>query len=868
MAAIPEILIHLEQAPDGYPGRQALSLGLPLARGLVFEPFQGVLIDTSGQTIPCQGKALGYWPDRSIKWLLLDFFASLAPGQKDILKLQFAQDSSRDIPSITVSENLEQLIVDTGSALFTLPKSAFKPFSSVRVADTELMHGSDSIMSLRGRDGKIYQALIEQLAIETQGPLKTTLLATGKFISGKLSSGLIFKSRLIFHAGMTAVRIEFLIRNPQAAIHPGGVWDLGDPGSILFEDLSLEIMPNSAIHQIEWQETYAGEQRAITSEQWRLYQDSSGGENWYSVNHIDSRENLTVNFRGYRVETTGDRIISEGWRAQPMVKINTSTGWIATIVERYWQNFPKALRVQNKRLGIGLFPSEHKHCYELQGGEQKRHGFVLEFGLTEQISNLWPWHNPIHAYTDPDWIAYTKAIPYFQSRQRDTEQSYLGYIDAIIDGPHSFSSKREIIDEYGWRHYGDLYADHEAVGDIGKNILVSHYNNQYDFLNAAVINYLKGGDNRWRELIKSCAEHTIDIDIYHTQDDKPAYNGGMFWHTDHYMSARTSTHRTYSCKNQCSANYGGGPDNEHNYTSGLLGYFYLTGDPEAAESIFSLADWVIAMDDGSHGVSSLLHEGPTGRASKTVDKSYHKPGRGAGNSINALLDAYCLGNSRFYLAKAEELIQRCIHPQDNIPDLQLDDPEYRWSYLVFLQVLGKYLDLKIELRELDYLFFYARDSLLHYADWMANYEVPYKDVLHKVKIPTETWSAQDIRKSHVFYLAAYYGPTERRQLYKEKAGFFFNRALNDLLSFNTAFLTRPMVIMAATGYVHDYFKQNLDTECNYIKHGHDFAHPRLFLGKDQLIPQVLRRKLHTSVGDIKRLSRLKWRELAYGKFTR
>src|SRR5690606_15527860 len=99
-------------------------------------------------------------------------------------------------------------------------------------------------------------------------------------------------------------------------------------------------------------------------------------------------------------------------------------------------------------------------------------------------------------------------------------------------------------------------------------------------------------------------------------------------------------------------------DNEHNYTSGLMLWHFLTGNPDMAEAVLSLADFVIAMDDGSRTIFRLFDTGPTGNASKTVSLDYHGPGRGAGNSINALLDAFWLTKERHYLSKAEELIRR------------------------------------------------------------------------------------------------------------------------------------------------------------------------------------------------------------------
>src|SRR5205823_825595 len=117
--------------------------------------------------------------------------------------------------------------------------------------------------------------------------------------------------------------------------------------------------------------------------------------------------------------------------------------------------------------------------------------------------------------------------------------------------------------------------------------------------------------------------------------------------------------------------YGGGPCNEHNYTTGLLHYYFLTGDPNARAAVLGLADWVINMDDGRRNLLGLIDGGPTGRASCTRDLGYHGPGRGCGNSVNALLDGWLASGRRSYLEKAEALIRRTVHPADDIPARRL-----------------------------------------------------------------------------------------------------------------------------------------------------------------------------------------------------
>ena len=51
------------------------------------------------------------------------------------------------------------------------------------------------------------------------------------------------------------------------------------------------------------------------------------------------------------------------------------------------------------------------------------------------------------------------------SRRAPTTRNadYLQLVDAAIEGDDTFEHKREVIDEYGWRHFGDIYGDHEAV---------------------------------------------------------------------------------------------------------------------------------------------------------------------------------------------------------------------------------------------------------------------------------------------------------------------------------------------------------------------------------------------------------------------
>jgi hypothetical protein len=420
-------------------------------------------------------------------------------------------------------------------------------------------------------------------------------------------------------------------------------------------------------------------------------------------------------------------------------------------------------------------------------------------------------------------------VPYLTPCAEDPNAGYLALVDAALEGPDTFDAKRERIDEYGWRHFGDIYGDHEAVFHKGPLPLVSHYNNQYDPIAGFAYQYLRSGDPRWFRHMDELAAHVIDIDIYHTDSDKSAYNHGLFWHTYHYVDADTGNHRSYPralLKLSSAAGedhvmasgrsprsvyaLGGGPADEHNYITGLVLHHYLTGSPASRTAALELARWVLDMDDGSKTVFRWLAGGDTGLASKSRDAGYHGPGRGSANSLNVLIDAHRLSGEPAFLAKAEQLVHRCIHPADDLAARRLLDVENRWFYTMFLQALGRFLDLKAELGQLDRHYGYARAALLHNARWMADHEYPYLEKPEILEYPTEPWAAQDMRKSEVFKYAVRHVAGAERARFLERSEFFFRASVETLAAMPTRTLARPVVLLLSYGFIHAHFQKYPD----------------------------------------------------------
>jgi hypothetical protein len=154
--------------------------------------------------------------------------------------------------------------------------------------------------------------------------------------------------------------------------------------------------------------------------------------------------------------------------------------------------------------------------------------------------------------------------------------------------------------------------------------------------------------------------------------------------------------------------------------------------------------------------------------------------------------------------KAESLIRRVVNPRENIDAHDLDNPEQRWFYVMFLQSLGRYLGYKQELCELDAAYYYARASLLHYARWMTERAVPFLDRPELVVFPTETWPAQDIRKSDVFFFAARHSAPSDIPRLLERGEFFHRVSTETLTKMSTRTLVRPVAILLSSGYMRGW----------------------------------------------------------------
>ena len=823
---------HVKESAGIRRNREPIKVGIPFQKGKVKQIDHLLLVESDFPQI-CNFEQTAVWPDGSLKWALLDFFCSLEDFETKKYEILYSTSPVIDSPKCNVIEELTDCYsINTQIANFHISKEPNKLFHIVSINGVDLANEAKIKLILTDENNNNIPTRIRNIyRLDKKNLVSDVFVIEGDFDKPGVHNFIDFKIHITFYVETTLVKWNFEIHNKDAAQHPGGTWDLGDPGSVYFNEIKFEISFNE-IEEIHY--------RTERERAWRyqkdtidlkIYQESSGGKNWRGNNHKNRDNLIPMKIKGYQVYNQG-KIIDNGIRATPYVHLANDNISCSCTINKFWQNFPKSFDIQNNSLSINIFPEEFPDIFELQGGEKKTHTFYLNFNddftaldwveapIVPQLS-LWTYIN-------------SGAFPYISA---DTTKSKL--LDLILSGiedENNFFVKREIVDEYGWRNFGDLYADHEAVGCKGDQPLVSHYNNQYDPIMGFATQYIVSGNPAWFELMDDLAKHVVDIDIYHTTHDRDEYNNGLFWHTDHYLDAHTCTHRTFS-KEHNPESYldyqkGGGPANEHCYTTGLLYHYYLTGTETSKQALLQLCEWMIKIHSEPTTllgiINSFLKKDLRIIRDRHNGKKYsiykYPLSRGTGNYINTLLDAYFLTNNRYYLGKVEHTIKNTIHPYDDICNRGLSDIEHSWSYTVLLQSLYRYLHTKEQLVESDDMYLYTRDSFNSYAKWMLDNEVFYLDKHEELEHPNLTWVAQEIRKSNIFFAYYFYSEHHNEQGLI-KANLFLDYCVSNIKKDENRTYTRILVLLMQNFGPDTFFCNNIHKNNNLCFEKKDYIKP-------------------------------------------
>lgn len=785
--------------PSGFPRvREPVCVGVPLRlEGLQNEnesethPRKFLLFDAMRRNIPASFEPLRYSSaDGIFQWYLVKFLCDCRSHEE--LLLSVVEDtylfSNADYHATRNTGPNER---QEGKSVVAQRTGEVFEFSDDSFLSCELK------VKVRGRKADLVKLVPISKDVGCKSKCDSSGISKSQTFSGKIN-GLQIVLNVDRWDNASLAKMELVVHNPRRAEHVNGFWDLGDPQSIFVEAIEFFFSTKNVVENkdriIRWQRD-SGESIEYTKDAtWSLRQLGSGGVNWNCKNHVDRFGNVCITEPGY-VEVCGLNIV-KGARISPWVSIGSEEKQFAFYAPRFWETFPNGFRVEGDHVVWELLPRQ-SYFHEIQPGEQLaktlwievlqpyRHGICRSRGLRYPLVARPLIRREQCTIPDPLTVCSNTVYP----------NSVENYLNSIFAKDGGFREKREVIDEYGWRNFGDVWADHEMTYADCDPPIISHYNNQYDLLFGFLNEYLRQGVDSVRDLAFDLARHVVRIDIYRTKYDRASYNNGLFWHTAHYRDALTSSHRCYS-RGMITGRHrslGGGLSNEHVYTQGLLLTYLLTGESIYRETVLGLGDRVIAMDDGKNHWLAPFSSARTGEASSTSMEGYHGPGRGCGNSVNALIDCWSLSKDEKYIKKGEELLRRMIHPSDEVENFELGNAELRWSYTVAIHAMIRWLTL---VPNRNGTHEYVKTCLRNLGEWMLLNERHYLDTPESLEFPTETWAAQELRKANCMIAIAGTNCMDFiSDELREKGGEHFEKAWQSLLGFDSCRLTRPSAIV-------------------------------------------------------------------------
>jgi len=545
----------------GFP----ITCGIPLPPGALTDAKAVRLRDRRARDLPVQTKVTGWWPDGSIRWLLLNAIAPAGTREGEKFRLHFNEGTGPgpEIP-LSIQQRGDRLTINTGAVRLELGSDQGKLLDAVYLAGkddpvlTDLVPRMEILLDEQPRP---VAATCQHTEVIERGPIAACVEMRGSLDTDEQHIGR-FTFRLYAYAGLPTVQIQFRIYND---VKP-------EPYAGTVDDPPLDVTNLALVATIS----------GVTKRRKAIGIVNSEA---FSTDGAEVRL-LQDTHEHFGVSTAAITPIIEGEKAQGWIAAGGTGGAVQASMWRFWQQYPKSLAVDGNTLEIGLFaPSEATPAYRPRFGEAKRHDIWLTFSAeplsTDDQEALGLLADEPPRLFDGEWFCLSGGISVLDPEWFEHQPKLAKY---VADSYGDISTAR-VTRHFGLRDFGDMpYTAPQWL------------NGYWAMVQGALNCGLASADQRWIERSFEIARHIADVDAVHIPPGHPDWNE---WHG--LTCALGSDHSVHN---------GGAKWAAFQIGESLLLHYWMTGDPDSLDAGIANADYLIRNNVGLGSASARCQARP------------------------------------------------------------------------------------------------------------------------------------------------------------------------------------------------------------------------------------------------------------------
>ncbi len=629
--------------------------GVPLPVGLVEDIDMLTVLDPAGRPIPAQFTVATRWyPGRSIKWVLLDFQASVPANGRAVYRLTNQGRSPAPELPVVVEDADDAVTITTGKLKLVIRRGGFNLIDSAWIDESGQGRYDDTTQVVKSHDAgpvlmhsglglpnyKQFRAANDPdstIEVEESGPMRAVVKVTGRHISTDDMPGdnhlLDFVCRIHAHAGSGLVKVVYSMMCRQGDNIGDGVpldrawfalplnldmdtrtWAVGLPHGRSFHpgtDVEREMTP--------WR-TDVGE---LPGPDITKYHQAGLHDCWV---HAERSDRIVYHGDFFRkrepVIATGKRdktgSLSAGW-----LDLGDAEKGCAVGIKWFWQTWPRAVKADPSALIVMLHANFAARPPLMTRANSPR--AIWYPGMSQTSTTMFYFrgerdvdriaaayaglNQPLRPIAPPSWYCEgTQVWGRLASSNPDLYDDETATLVAEYDqrlkrALEYILEKRDFefgdYDHYGMFNFGDSINYIRGNRSNPTDRDVTWDNNYYDFARALLLQFARTGDEMFLDAAIETQHHCMDMDM-------------LCWHPDDRMIGSNRY-----CDGGMHIRMGGGgiyasATFNHYKTQSHFDRFYLTGERRALDMGLLSARFAMRTSGMSWGEPRSLGHGPLG----------------------------------------------------------------------------------------------------------------------------------------------------------------------------------------------------------------------------------------------------------------